>query len=123
MSAVYNALDVVALTSLNEGTPVTLIEAMAAARPVVATDVGGVRDLLGAIDKRNRGEYILGENGVLIPSGDAKVLGQALCFIRENKGVLKKIASRAQQFAMSRFSKERMLKDHEDLYRELVHTP
>ena len=45
----YPALDVVALTSLNEGTPLTLIEAMANARPVIATEVGGVVDPLGPI--------------------------------------------------------------------------
>src|SRR5947199_752447 len=43
----YPALDIVALTSLNEGTPLTLIEAMANARPIIATTVGGVVDLLG----------------------------------------------------------------------------
>src|SRR5205807_3288145 len=43
----YPALDIVALSSLNEGTPLTLVEAMANARPVVATAVGGVVDLLG----------------------------------------------------------------------------
>jgi len=43
----YPALDIVALTSKNEGTPLTLIEAMANARPVIATSVGGVVDLLG----------------------------------------------------------------------------
>jgi glycosyltransferase involved in cell wall biosynthesis len=50
MAEVYRKLDAVVLTSLNEGTPVSLIEAMAAARPVIATDVGGVRDLMGEID-------------------------------------------------------------------------
>jgi len=44
---VYPALDIVALTSRNEGTPLTLIEAMANARPVISTAVGGVVDLLG----------------------------------------------------------------------------
>jgi glycosyltransferase involved in cell wall biosynthesis len=120
MSAVYNGLDVVALTSLNEGTPVTLIEAMAAGKPVVATDVGGVRDLLGAVDNRDPGEYKLAENGVLIPSGDGKVLGKALCFIRENRDVSKSVANRARQFVLSRFSQERMFKDHDRLYHELV---
>ena len=43
----YPALDIVALTSRNEGTPLTLIEAMANARPVISTAVGGVMDLLG----------------------------------------------------------------------------
>jgi glycosyltransferase involved in cell wall biosynthesis len=55
MPSLYKSLDVVALTSLNEGTPVTLIEAMAAGKPVIATDVGGVKDLLGPIDTRTRG--------------------------------------------------------------------
>ncbi len=61
MPAVYAGLDIVALSSLNEGTPMTLLEAMAAGKPVVATDVGGVRDivedgvnglLVGAIRRR-----------------------------------------------------------------------
>src|SRR6185295_2230533 len=52
----YPALDVVALTSLNEGTPLTLIEAMANARPVISTAVGGVVDLLGDPVQREAGE-------------------------------------------------------------------
>ncbi len=47
-NAFYSALDVVALTSLNEGTPLTLIEAMAFGKPWLASDVGGVADLAGA---------------------------------------------------------------------------
>jgi glycosyltransferase involved in cell wall biosynthesis len=50
MSEVYGRLDAVVLTSLNEGTPVSLIEAMAAGRPVIATDVGGVMDLMGEVN-------------------------------------------------------------------------
>ncbi len=46
MSFVYNGIDIVALTSLNEGTPITLIEAQASNKPVVATNVGGVADTL-----------------------------------------------------------------------------
>ncbi len=46
MSFVYNGLDIVTLTSLNEGTPITLIEAQASNKPVVATNVGGVADTL-----------------------------------------------------------------------------
>ena len=47
MSEIYSNLDIVALTSNNEKTTVSLIEAMASSVPVIATDVGGVRDLLG----------------------------------------------------------------------------
>ena len=46
MAEFYAAVDVVALTSANEGTPVTVIESLASGRPVVATDVGGVRDVV-----------------------------------------------------------------------------
>ena len=64
----YPALDVVALTSLNEGTPLTLIEAMANARPVVATSVGGVVDLLG--DVVEDGPYQVCRRGIAVPAGD-----------------------------------------------------
>ena len=60
LAAVYADLDVVALTSLNEGTPVSLIEAMASARPVIATNVGGVKDI---VSDGNNG-YLVGPNDV-----------------------------------------------------------
>jgi glycosyltransferase involved in cell wall biosynthesis len=47
LKKLYASLDIVSLTSLNEGTPVSLIEGMASARPIVATCVGGVKDLMG----------------------------------------------------------------------------
>ena len=61
LAALYAALDVVMSTSLSEGTPVALIEALAAARPVVATDVGGVSEVVAH-----------GRNGFLAASGDAE---------------------------------------------------
>ncbi len=60
-------LDVAALSSLNEGTPVTLIEAMAAGKPVVSTDIGGVGDVVAD-----------GVSGFLVPSQDAAALADAL---------------------------------------------
>ncbi len=63
LPTLYAALDVVVMTSLSEGTPVALIEALAAARPVVATDVGGVAEVV---------EH--GSNGYLAASGDAEGL-------------------------------------------------
>src|SRR6185503_1751961 len=67
LESVYADLDVVVNCSRNEGTPVALIEAMAAGRPVVATAVGGTPDLLGQ-----------GQRGVLVPAGDAAALADAI---------------------------------------------
>jgi len=120
MPSIYSALDTVALTSLNEGTPVTLIEAMAAGKPVVATDVGGVRDLMGAVDKGGNGAYKLAQNGIIIPSESGETLANALLFLRKNEDFSKRVAKQAQVFALNRFSQERMVEDHERLYRALV---
>lgn len=68
LPAIYADLDLVALTSDNEGFPVSLIEAMTAGRPVVATNVGGVGDLVST------------ETGVLVPAGDTGALASA--FVR-----------------------------------------
>jgi len=67
MAAIYSDLDVVVLTSHNEGTPVTIIEALAAGRAVVATAVGGVPDLLGD-----------SEAGVLVPDRDVNAIARAV---------------------------------------------
>jgi glycosyltransferase involved in cell wall biosynthesis len=67
LARIYADLDVVALSSVNEGTPVTLIEAMAAGVPVVATAVGGVPDLLRR-----------GARGELVPARDPEALAGAL---------------------------------------------
>ncbi len=117
----YPALDIVALTSLNEGTPLTLIEAMANARPVVATSVGGVIDLLGAPAPQS-GEapgYQICERGVLVASGDAEGFARGLarligdCDLRDNLG------QAGLDFVTENYAKERLLTDIARLYREI----
>jgi glycosyltransferase involved in cell wall biosynthesis len=120
MPSVYRTLDIVVLTSLNEGTPVTLIEAMAAERPVVATDVGGVGDLLGVVDKQADGRYKLGRNGILIPPGESDALADALLFLLKNRGPAREMALRAKRFVAQNYSRERLLKDIKCLYDELL---
>ena len=120
MPEVYRKLDAVVLTSLNEGTPVSIVEAMAGARPVIATDVGGVRDLLGEVD-RERGEgYKLARHGILVPSGDSKALGKAILFARREKNLMIEIVERARKHVLQNYSKERLFRDMESLYEELV---
>ncbi|NVM27039.1 MAG: glycosyltransferase, partial [Desulfobacterales bacterium] len=70
--AVYADLDILTLTSTNEGTPVSIIEAMASSVPVIATDAGGVLDLLGPPDGLPSSDgFVVCERGVLCRKNDA----------------------------------------------------
>lgn len=113
----YPALDIVALTSLNEGTPLTLIEAMANARPVISTSVGGVVDLLGKEIKQE--SFILCERGIRAPSGDVESLAHGLLYLIENETLRFETGKRAEAFILKNYSKERLLADIKKLYREL----
>jgi len=104
----YPALDIVALTSLNEGTPLTLIEAMANARPIVATSVGGVVDLLGD------------ERGILVPSGNEEAFATALSKLAADRQLQKDLGARGLEFVERVYRKERLVEDIKRLYGELL---
>lgn len=104
----YPALDIVALTSLNEGTPLTLIEAMANARPVVATKVGGVVDLLD--DGR----------GICVPSGDEEAFASALSRLAFDREMQRELGARGLEFVGRVYPKERLIEDIKHLYEELM---
>ena len=120
MAPVYKALDILVLTSKNEGTPVTLIEAMAAKKPVVATDVGGVRDLMGNIREAMLNGFLLAENGILVPSEGGNTLANALLFLLKNREMSTQMVKRAQTFVHRQYSIERLLTDITLLYDELM---
>lgn len=119
---VYADLDILALTSINEGTPVSIIESMASSVPVIATDVGGVLDLLGAEDGRPPSDgFRICERGILCRKNDAKGLANGLKYLignhtRENQERM----TRARLFVEQRFSQERLLNDIESLYLNLM---
>ncbi len=121
----YPALDIVALSSLNEGTPLTLIEAMANARPVISTAVGGVVDLLGeknvsaADDQAGDAKYLVGERGVLVPSNDADAFCEGLDRLIDDKDLRCEMGAHGRLFVEKNFSKERLLADVKKLYAEL----
>jgi glycosyltransferase involved in cell wall biosynthesis len=120
MPALYRDLDVVALTSLNEGTPVSLIEAMAASKAVVSTAVGGVPDLLGEIQTGAILGCGLTANGILVPSGNARMLARALVFLSENDELRRRMGAHAREHIIGQYSLERLVKDIETLYHEVL---
>ena len=120
MAPVYRALDAVILTSLNEGTPVSLIEAMAAARPIAATAVGGVSDLLGRVLDHPEAGVERAERGFLVESGNAPALAGALIRLRNRREEAAAMGMRAQRFVLDAYGMERLVNDVKDLYREIL---
>lgn len=102
-------LDVVVLTSRNEGTPVSLIEALAAARPAVATDVGGVRFVVKD-----------GASGLVVPPDDPEALAAAILRLSDDKVLRETMGARGREDVASLFGRERLLKDIRALYMELT---
>ena len=122
ISYVYADLSILALTSLNEGTPVSIIEAMAASVPVIATDVGGVRDLLGKSDPyQNINGFSICQRGILCQRNNSKGFAEGIKFITEVQdfNAINRVAN-AQLFAKERYSKNRLIQDVEYLYAELM---
>ena len=120
MESIYPAFDVAVLTSLNEGTPLTLIEAMANARPVVSTSVGGVVDLLGQASSKDQGQsYTVCERGIRVPPENAEAFASALAHLVSDENLRREMSEAGLQFVNSRYSKDRLLEDVRELYAEL----
>jgi glycosyltransferase involved in cell wall biosynthesis len=109
LDRIYADLDVVALCSRNEGSPVSLIEAMAAARPVVATRVGGVADLVED-----------GVAGCLVPPGDADALAAAIAALLGDRERAQAMGEAGRKRVDPAFGAERLVADVERLYTDLV---
>ena len=118
--SLYTELDLVAWTSLNEGTPLTMIEAMHAGRAVVSTEVGGVVDLLGARTPSDQETgFTLWDHGATTPTGDTQAFTRALAYLLERPEMRQEMGARARTFVQTHYSKERLIGDIETLYREL----
>jgi glycosyltransferase involved in cell wall biosynthesis len=117
--AVYDDLDLVVLTSVNEGTPLTLIEGMSRGKAVAATFVGGVVDLMGAPEGR-AGEAQLWSHGVTTAPGDAEAFAAAMRLLVERPDLRAEMGAQGRAFVRQRLSKERLLRDIEALYLDLT---
>jgi len=117
----YPALDIVALTSRNEGTPLTLIEAMANGRAVIATAVGGVVDLLGETISQDQNErYDICQRGVRVIPDDADAFAAGLDRLVTDIELRREMGDRGFHFVQTNYSKARLLEDIKALYRELL---
>ena len=109
LPTLYAATDVFLLTSRNEGTPVALIEAMAAGCAGVSTDVGGVQDVIPEASV-----------GRVAPFGDVDGLAAHVLELIDHPDERRRIGERGRAFVVERFGIERLLVDIDRMYRELL---
>ena len=105
----YSFFDAFVLPSANEGTPVSAIESLASARPVVATRVGGTPDVVED-----------GADGILVPVGDVEGLATALERLARDPELRRRLGEHGRERVVPRYRVERLVDDVDALYRELL---
>jgi glycosyltransferase involved in cell wall biosynthesis len=102
-------MDIIALSSLNEGTPVSLIEAQASNNPIVSTNVGGIENIV-----------IDGKTGLLSDINDVDTYAQNLLELIENESKRNEMKQNGWNHVRERFSYKRLVTDIDDLYKKLL---
>lgn len=105
----YAGLDIVCLTSLNEGTPVSLIEAQAAGKPIVSTRVGGIEDIV-----------LPGESAYLIEPNDTAGFANHLLKLVESEGLRQKMGSAGSALVFENYSRTKLVENMAALYLRLL---
>ncbi len=104
-----DGLDIVVSTSFNEGTPFSLIEAQLCSKPVVAINVGGIKDT-----------FIPNETGILIEGYDTNTFAEKILLLANDSVLRNKMGTKGQQFAAEKFSKQQEVAAIKTLYKSLL---
>ena len=109
MPGVYAAMDIFVLPSLNEGLPMTVLEAMAASRPVIATRVGAIPSVIKD-----------GENGLLVDPRDTDGLRNALARLLSDSDLCRRMGGQAHDWVSRNYTSEVMALKYRQLYEEVL---
>jgi glycosyltransferase involved in cell wall biosynthesis len=112
MPGVYAAMDVFVLPSLNEGLPMTILEAMAASRPVVATRVGAVPSVIKD-----------GENGLLVEPRDTDGLRNAIASLLADPDLCRRMGERGHDWVSANYTSDAMALKYRQMYNEVLGRP
>jgi glycosyltransferase involved in cell wall biosynthesis len=109
VSEYYEIADVMAISSLSEGSPNVLLEAMAAGVPVVSTAVGGIPEIVGD-----------GKHAILVQPGEPAAMAEAIGVLLSNSDTAYKLASAARELAMTEYSPEQRARSLIKLYSDVL---
>ena len=118
VAPLLKASDVVLLTSVNEGTPTSLIEAMFAAKPFVATDAGGTRELAIGLDNKD-GLIRQAQNGFIVER-DAETMMTCLAKLVADPGLRETMGRGGQSHAVGNWGSQRLVNEIKQLYYDLT---
>ena len=107
--SILNLLDIFILPSRSEGCSLSILEAMAAGKAVVATNVGGNPELV-----------LNGQTGLLVPPSQPDKLAEKMIFLLKNEELRKKMGGEGKKRVKERFSRESMIKNYEELYSQIL---
>ena len=105
----YHACDMVVLPSNYETFSITVLEAFACAKPIIATSVGGILEVV-----------VSGETGCLVGPNDAEALARAMLYLLRNKNVAEKMGLSGERLVTNKFCIERVADEIENLYSDLI---
>lgn len=103
----YRSGDVIALSSISEAFPYSIVEAMLVGKPVVATDVGGVKEAVG-------------ETGIIVDPRSPEQLSQGLLKLLSDNGLRAELSREARDRALNMFTLDRVLNNYRDAYKRLA---
>lgn len=109
MDVIMAGLDIVALTSFNEGTPVSLIEAQAAGKPIVSTRVGGIQDIVAE-----------GQTALLADIEDKAAFCSHLLRLVEDEDLRRHLGGSSPSLVLERFGYQRLMREMAALYNQLL---
>jgi glycosyltransferase involved in cell wall biosynthesis len=112
MPGIYAAIDIFVLPSLNEGLPMTILEAMAASKPVIATRVGAIPSVIKE-----------GETGLLVDPGDADGLRDALARLLSDSDLCQRLGAAGHDWVRRNYTSEAMAMKYRQMYGEVLGVP
>jgi glycosyltransferase involved in cell wall biosynthesis len=108
----YQSLDLYLNTSLHEGIPLSILEAMTCGKPVIAPKVGGIPEIISD-----------GEEGILIETREPKMIADSCLRLMQDKDLIKNMGEKASKRIASYFSNSKMAKCYQRLYSDLTSQP
>ena len=111
----YPKIDLMALSSISEGQPIVILEAMASGIPFVSTDVGSCKELLIGMSEEDKD---LGVCGLLVPFGDVQKMGNAILELVQQDEVRRKMGEIAKKRVQIYYNEEDVIKKYNKLYRK-----